>query len=162
MAGIEVDVSHAAISRALATLGERAGAEEVAGALGCDWEPFEAQMRRRMRCRPRENRTAYLCLARAGAEKVRFHLEATDVIPRGPEFPGRSRGVSIRASDRRRRRRREVSPRRRGSQGPHSPGPRRGRRVMQADAEAAGRSVPVDPCRRGDVPLRDPESRPCG
>jgi hypothetical protein len=80
MARVDVDVSHAAISRALASLGERAGGAEVASALGCDWEPFEAQMRRRMRCRARENRIAYLCLARAGAEKVRFHLEATGVI----------------------------------------------------------------------------------
>ncbi|MBS1895497.1 MAG: hypothetical protein JST59_29710 [Actinobacteria bacterium] len=162
MAGVEVDVSHAAISRALATLGERAGAAEVAGALSCDWEPFEAQMRRRMCCRARENRVAYLCLSRAGAERVRFHLEATGVIPRRPDSPRRSRGVSIRASDRRPRRRREAGPRRPGSQGPHRPVLRRGARVMQsmADTAAAGGSVPADPCTHRDVPPDDRETRP--
>lgn len=106
MSQVEIDVSHAAISRALATLGERAGGAEVASAFGCDWETFEAQMRRRMRCRAREHRGAYLCLARAGAEKVRFHLEATGVIPRHEGFGSRSPGAVIRVRDRGRRRRR--------------------------------------------------------
>jgi len=104
-----VDTSHTAIFRALALLGERAGGAEVASALRCDWEPFEAQMRRRMRCRPREHRAAYLCLACAGAEKVRYHLEVTGVIPRGENQHRRRPGVVIRARDRdhgRRRRRR--------------------------------------------------------
>lgn len=103
MARVDVDVSHAAISRALASLGECAGGAEVASALRCDWEPFEAQMRRRMRCRPRESRTAYLCLARAGADKVRFHLEATGVIPRCRDARRRNPGVVIRVRGRRRR-----------------------------------------------------------
>ncbi|MBS1860433.1 MAG: hypothetical protein JSS68_01855 [Actinobacteria bacterium] len=153
MAGFEVDVSHAAISRALAILGERAGAAEVSGALGCAWEPFEAQMRRRMRCRARENRTAYLCLARAGAEKVRFHLEATGVIPRRPDFPGRRRGVTIRASDRRRRGGRPPGARRAGSQVSHRTARRRAREM------AAPTVITGDPCRRRDVPPRDPEAR---
>jgi len=119
MVRVEVDVSHSAISRALATLGERAGAAEVASALRCDWEPFEAQMRRRMRCRAREHRSAYLCLARAGAEKVRFHLEATGVIPRCEGFAWRSPGVVIRVRDRGR------SPRRRPGTGQRRPSPRR-------------------------------------
>lgn len=106
MVRVEVDVSHSAISRALATLGECAGGAEVAIALRCDWEPFEAQMRRRMRCRAREHRSAYLCLARAGAEKVRFHLEATGVIPRCEGTARPSPGVVIRVRDRRRRARR--------------------------------------------------------
>lgn len=106
MAGVEVDVSHAAISRALASLGERAGGAEVAVALRHEWEPFEAQMRRRMRCRPREHRSAYLCLARAGAEKVRFHLEATGVLPPGDGPKPRRPGVLIRVRDGRRRPRR--------------------------------------------------------
>ena len=88
-------VSHVAISRALASLGERAGDQEVAQALECDWEPFEAQMGRRVRCRSRENREAYLCLARAGAEKVRFHQEATGAVPRCEGFERRRRGVVI-------------------------------------------------------------------
>lgn len=100
------DVSHSEISRALAKLGERAGAEEVASALQCDWEPFETQMRRRVRTRVCENRTAYLCLARAGAKKVRLHLEATGVIPRCEGMRRRSPGVVIRVRDRRRRARR--------------------------------------------------------
>lgn len=115
MAEVEVNVSHAAISRALASLGERAGGAEVASSLDCDWETFEAQMRRRMRCRPREDRPAYLCLARAGAEKVRFHLEATGVIPGREEPARRSPGVVIRARDRGLRRRRRELRRRRGS-----------------------------------------------
>jgi hypothetical protein len=106
MPRVDVDVSHSAISRALASLGECAGVEEVASALQCDWEPFEAQMRRRVRTRARENRTAYLCFARAGAEKVRFHMEATGVIPRCEGTPRRSSGVVIRVRDRRRRPRR--------------------------------------------------------
>lgn len=109
MAHVEVDVSHAAISRALATLGERAGGAEVASALRSDWEPFEAQMRRRMRCRARETRTAYLCLARAGAEKVRVHLEATGVLPRRKESERRRPGAVIRVRDGRRRRRRRLA-----------------------------------------------------
>jgi len=95
------DIPHSAISRALAKLGERAGTAEVADALRCDWEPFEAQMRRRMRTRARENRTAYLCLARAGAEKVRFHLEAVGAIPRCGGPARRSPGVVISVRDRR-------------------------------------------------------------
>lgn len=110
MARVDIDVSHAAISRALATLGERAGGAEVAKALECDWEPFEAQMRRRMRCRPREHRAAYLCLARAGGEKVRFHLEATGATPRCEGPARRSPGVVIRVRDRGRR----LRPRRGG------------------------------------------------
>jgi len=108
-----VDTTHTAIFRALASLGERAGGAEVASALQCDWEPFEVQMRRRMRSRPREHRAAYLCLACAGAEKVRHHLEVTGVIPRREDPGRRSHGVVIRARDRdlRRRRRREVGPR---------------------------------------------------
>lgn len=101
------DISHSEISRALATLGERAGVEEVASALRCDWEPFEAQMRRRVRTRARENRIAYLCLARAGAEKVRFHLEATGGIPPCEGTARRSPGVVIKVRDRRRPRRRQ-------------------------------------------------------
>jgi hypothetical protein len=103
MADTEVDVSHTAISRALASLGERAGGAEVGSALDCDWEPFEAQMRRRMRTRSRENREAYLCLAHAGSEKVRIHLEATGVIPRREERPRRRCGAVVRVRDRRRR-----------------------------------------------------------
>lgn len=96
------DVSHAAISGALAELGERSGGAEVAAALRCPWESFEAQMRRRMRCRPRAHREAYRRLARAGAEKVRFHLEATGAIPaEGPRR--RAPGVAIRARGRGRR-----------------------------------------------------------
>lgn len=100
MARTEDYVSHSAICRALASLGERAGGAEVAGALGCDWEPFEAQMRRRMRTRPRENRDAYRCLAGAGAAKVRFHLEATGVIPRHEDPGRRRRAALVRARDR--------------------------------------------------------------
>ena len=99
-------VSHSEISRALARLGERAGAPEVASALQCDWEPFEAQMRRRMHTRGRESRNAYLCLARAGAEKVRFHLEAIGAIPRREGPARRSPGVLIRVRDHDRRPRR--------------------------------------------------------
>jgi hypothetical protein len=106
MARVDVDTSHSAISRALATLGERAGGVEVASALQRDWEPFEAQMRRRMCARSRENRGAYLCLSRAGAEKVRSHLEATGAIARCEEPGRRSPGVVIRVRDRRRRPRR--------------------------------------------------------
>ena len=104
------NVTHSEISRALARLGERAGAAEVAGALQCDWEPFEAQMRRRMRTRARENRTAYLCLAQAGAEKVRLHLEEAGVIPRRALGTRRSSGVAIRVRDRGRRPRRRRRP----------------------------------------------------
>jgi hypothetical protein len=120
MACVDVDVSHAAISRALASLGEGVGGAEVASALGCPWEPFEAQMRRRMRCRARENRTAYLCLARAGAEKVRFHLEATGVVPPSGGTERRSSGVVIRVREGRRRPRgaRRAGQRRGGSQQP--------------------------------------------
>lgn len=125
MARVDVDVSHSAISRALATLGERAGAAEVAGALGCEWEPFEAQMRRRMCCRAREHRGAYLCLARAGAEKVRFHLEATGVIPRGEGFAGRRPGVVIRVSDHGRRPHRRSGSARRPSAAQPKAAPRR-------------------------------------
>lgn len=100
------DVSHSDISRALASLGERAGGGEVASALQSEWEPFEAQMRRRMRTRAREHRGDYLCLARAGAEKVRLHLEATAVIPRRASLARRRPGVLIRARDRGRRARR--------------------------------------------------------
>lgn len=103
---VDVDISHAAISRALASLGERAGSAEVASALRCEWEPFEAQMRRRMRCRAPENRAAYLCLARAGAEKVRFHLQATGLLPRGEGAERRSPGILVRVRDGRRRPRR--------------------------------------------------------
>lgn len=103
MARVDTDISHSAISRALATLGERAGGTEVASALRCDWEPFEAQMRRRMRSRPREHRSAYLCLARAGAEKVRFHLEATGALPRREDLGRRSPGAVIRVRERGRR-----------------------------------------------------------
>jgi len=103
-------VTHSEISRALARLGERAGAVEVASALRCDWEPFEAQMRRRMRTRARENRPAYLCLARAGAEKVRLHLEEVGVIPPCGRRGGRSPGVLIRVRDRGRRPRRRRGP----------------------------------------------------
>jgi len=111
------DVSHSEISRALAKLGERAGAAEVANALRCDWESFEAQMRRRVRTRARENRTAYLCLARAGAEKVRFHLETTGAIPRCEGTPRRRSGVVIRVRDRRRRARRGQGAGHRGGGG---------------------------------------------
>jgi hypothetical protein len=101
-----VDVPHAEITRALARLGERAGRVEVAAALECDWEPFEAQMRRRMRTRPQVNRDAYLSLARAGATKVRFHLEATGVLPRCEKPSRRRAGAIVRVRDRSRRRRR--------------------------------------------------------
>jgi len=106
MARVDIDISHSAISRALASLGERAGGEEVAKSLACDWEPFEEQMRRRMRTRPRENRTAYHCLACAGPEKVRRHLEATGCIPRRRAPARRNPGVVIRVCDGRRRHRR--------------------------------------------------------
>ena len=99
MADVEVDVSHAAISRALASLGERAGGVEVASALRGGWEPFEAQMRRRMRCRAPESRAAYHCLASAGGEKVRFHLEATGVLPRSKVAKRRRPGIVIRVRD---------------------------------------------------------------
>ena len=124
MARVDVDVSHAAISRALASLGERAGGAEVASALRCDWEAFEAQMRRRMRSRARENRTAYLCLARAGAEKVRLHLEITGVIPRRQDRERRRPGAVIRVRDGRRRRRRRTSGQRphERRRPPHRPG----------------------------------------
>lgn len=108
-------VSHSEISRALASLGERAGAAEVAAALSCAWEPFEAQMRRRMRTRPREKRTAYLCLARAGAEKVRVHLEETGVIPRDQCRSRRRVGIVVRVGHRTRRRELRSSQRRAGS-----------------------------------------------
>jgi hypothetical protein len=130
MARVDIDVSHAAISRALASLGERAGDAEVASALGCSWEPFEAHMRRRMRCRPRANRTAYLCLARAGAEKVRFHLEATGVIPPCEGAERRSPGVVIRVRDRRRRPR-----------GARGTGQRRGGGQQLVAGERAGASL---------------------
>lgn len=106
MARVEVDVSHAAISRALATLGERAGGAEVASSLRCDWESFEVQMRRRMRCRASENRSAYHCLARAGEDKVRLHLEITGVLPSREDPERRRPGAVIRVRDGRRRRRR--------------------------------------------------------
>lgn len=96
------NVTHAEISRALARLGERAGGAEILGALQCDWEPFEAQMRRRMRTRTRENRAAYLCLARAGSEKVRLHLEELGAIARREPARRRSPGVVVRVRDRRR------------------------------------------------------------
>jgi hypothetical protein len=99
------DVSHAEISRALASLGERAGPAEVAMALRCDFESFEAQMRRRMRTRVPGNRLAYLALARAGEAKVRFHLEVTGVIAHCAEFERRRRpGAAIRVGGPRRRR----------------------------------------------------------
>ena len=100
-------ISHADISRALATLGEHAGAAEIASALQCDWEPFEAQMRRRVRTRGSQNRDAYSCLARAGAGKVRIHLEATGVIPKREE-KSRRPGVVIRVRDGRRRHRQRA------------------------------------------------------
>jgi hypothetical protein len=100
------DVPHSEISRALAKLGERAGQVEVAAALDCVWEPFEAQMRRRMRTRPRANRDAYRSLARAGGAKVRFHLEATEVLPPCDDPARRSPGVVVRVRDRTHRRRR--------------------------------------------------------
>jgi len=100
------DVPHSEISRALARLGERAGVVEVAAALECEWEPFEEQMRRRMRTRPRGHRDAYLSLARAGAVKVRYHLEATGVLPRCENPPRRNLGAVIRVRDRGKRRRR--------------------------------------------------------
>jgi len=130
MAPVDVDVSHSAISRALATLGERAGSAEVASALGCDWEPFEAQMRRRMRCRAREHRSAYLCLARAGAKKVRFHLEATGAIHRREGFAWRSPGVVIRVRDRGSR------PRRRPGSGQRA---QSARRLVSAERAGASR-----------------------
>jgi hypothetical protein len=99
------DVPHSEISRALAKLGERAGTVEVAAALECDCEPFEAQMRRRMRTRSRVNRHAYLSLARAGSAKVRFHLEATGVLSPRETPARRNPGVVIRVRDRSRRRR---------------------------------------------------------
>jgi hypothetical protein len=101
-------ISHADISRALATLGERAGAEEIASALQGDWEPFEAQMRRRVRTRGSQNRDAYRCLAHAGAGKVRIHLEATRVIPRREEKGRRRPGIVVRVRDGRRRNRRRA------------------------------------------------------
>jgi hypothetical protein len=99
------DVPHSEISRALARLGERAGPVEVAAALECDWEPFEAQMRRRMRTRPRGSRDAYLSLVRAGEAKVRFHLEATGALSRCEGSLRRSPGAVIRVRDRSGRRR---------------------------------------------------------
>jgi hypothetical protein len=99
------DVPHSEISRALAMLGERAGAAEVVAALEHEWEPFEAQMRRRIQTRPRDHREAYLSLARAGAKKVRVHLEATGALPRCDESPRRSLGIAVRVRDRGSRRR---------------------------------------------------------
>jgi hypothetical protein len=96
-------IPHSQISRALASLGERAGAIEVAAALRHEWEPFEAQMRRRMRTRPRGERDAYLVLARAGAPKVRVHLEETGALPRCEGRP-RSPGAAIRVCGPRRSR----------------------------------------------------------
>lgn len=101
------DIPHSEISRALARLGERAGRSEVAAALECDWEPFEAQMRRRMLTRPQVNRDAYLTLARAGATKVRVHLEAIGVLPRCGKPRPRSVGPIVRVRDRGLRRRRQ-------------------------------------------------------
>lgn len=116
MGRVEIDVSHSAITRALATLGGRAGSAEVAEALGCQWEPFEAQMRRRMRTRGREKRGAYLCLAKAGSEKVRFHLEVTGVISRREGRPRRPTGIVVKVGNRARLpRRRERMARRRTS-----------------------------------------------
>lgn len=84
------EVTHSDIARALAQLGERCGPVEVAQAIEAEWEPFEAQMRRRMRSRPRRNRDAYRILARAGQEKVRLHLEARGRLPRRqPRHPRR-------------------------------------------------------------------------
>jgi hypothetical protein len=100
------DVRHSEISRALAKLAERAGPVEVATALECDWEPFEAQMRRRMRTRPQATRDAYRSLARAGSTKVRTHLEATGVLPTCEGPARRSPGAVVRVRDRSRRRRR--------------------------------------------------------
>jgi hypothetical protein len=98
-------ISHAQISRALAILGERAGAAEVAAALQREWEPFAVQMRRRMRTRPRACRGAYLVLALAGAAKVRVHLEETGALPRCEEGRPRRLGIAVRVGDRRRVRR---------------------------------------------------------
>jgi hypothetical protein len=100
------DVPHSEISRALARLGERAGGAEVVVALECEWEPFEAQMRRRMQTRPPGHRDAYRSLARAGAAKVRFHLEATGVLPPCEGPPRRNPGAVIRVRDRGKKRRR--------------------------------------------------------
>ncbi|HEU5105222.1 MAG TPA: hypothetical protein VFU11_05230 [Solirubrobacterales bacterium] len=99
-------ISHADISRALATLGERAGTVEIASSLQSEWEPFEAQMRRRVRTRGTQNRDAYLCLARAGAGKVRIHLEATGVIAKCEDKARRGPGIVVRVRDGRRRNRR--------------------------------------------------------
>jgi len=100
------NVPHSEISRALARLGERAGRAEVVVALQRDWEPFETQMRRRMRTRPRGNREAYLSLARAGSEKVRVHLEAIGVLSRCEGSARRSLGAVVRVRDRSHRQRR--------------------------------------------------------
>lgn len=100
-------IPHSQISRALARLGERAGAVEVAAALQREWEPFEAQMRRRMRTRPRACRDAYLVLALAGAAKVRVHLEETGALPRCEGRPRRP-GIAVRVGDRRRARRKRA------------------------------------------------------
>lgn len=86
---------HADIARALRQLGERSGRAEVAAALREEWEPFEAQMRRRMRTRPSANRDSYRVLARAGAEKVRFHLQEIGALP-AAGAAHRSRGAVIR------------------------------------------------------------------
>lgn len=97
-------VSHTEIARALAELGERAGPQEVAEDLRRSGEPFEAQMRRRIRTRPKPHRDAYLTLARAGSEKVRFHLEETGVIARCEGATRRRPSAVVRVGRRRRKR----------------------------------------------------------
>lgn len=87
------DVRHTQITRALKQLGERAGPREVAEALLGE-ESFSAQMRRRMRTHPARNREAYRLLARAGAEKVRYHLEEIGALPHSEEGAPMSTGAS--------------------------------------------------------------------
>jgi hypothetical protein len=89
-------VSHAQITRALEHLGERCGRHEVSEALLGGPEPFEAQMRRRMRTRPSRYRDAYRLLARAGADKVRLHLEEIGALSRSGQGARRRVGATVR------------------------------------------------------------------
>lgn len=69
--------SHAEIRLAIRQLGAN-GFDEVRVALTGGFEPFEAQMDRRMKTRRKELRAAYKTLRQAGETKVRLNLAAAD------------------------------------------------------------------------------------
>lgn len=69
---------HSEIGEAITALGEGA-IEEIRESLHGGFEPFEAQMHRRMKTRLPEKRPAYKTLRDAGEKKVRTHLAAIDM-----------------------------------------------------------------------------------